>query len=115
MTSPRDLDALMEQFLSLLSKEGDISTKGASAGSNKNPCVNKSKQKPSVLTPQRILVILGLVAGVLEVRSVLIDRDQVIQIVLDGTLKRRTRLDKMLDEIGEMPFDDVLRAIMNRT
>lgn len=114
MNSPQDLDALIEQFLTLLGQETGISTKSAPA-TNKISTVNTCKKTPSVLTPQRILVILGLVAGVLEVRSVLIDRDQIIQIVLDGTLKRRTRLDKMLDEIGEMPFDDVLRAIMNRS
>mgnify|MGYP007069372219 FL=1 len=67
-----------------------------------------------VLQPQKLLVILGLLAGVLEVRSLLVDRDQVVQILLEGSLRKRTKLDKMLDEIGEMPFDNVLRAIINR-
>ncbi len=57
---------------------------------------------------------MGLLAGVLEVQSVLIDRDQIVDILLEGSLKRKTRLDKMLDEIGDMPFDEVLEAIMGR-
>lgn len=71
------------------------------------------KQGPK-LTPQKVLVILGLIAGSLEVNSILIDREQAVQIILIGSLKRKTRLDRMLDEIGGMPFDDVLRAVLGR-
>lgn len=59
-------------------------------------------------------MIAALLGGALEVRYVLVDRDQVINVLLDGTLKRKTKLDKMLDEIGAMPFDDVLRAVLGR-
>ena len=39
------------------------------------------------VTPQQLLVAVGLLAGVLDVDSILIDRDQHVEIVLIGTLK----------------------------
>lgn len=65
------------------------------------------------LNPSQLLVIAGLVGGVLQVQSVLVDRDQAIQIVLAGSLKRRTQLDMVMEQIGKMPFDQVMAAIMN--
>ena len=44
----------------------------------------------------------------------LVDKDQTFQFVLPGNLKRPTRLDKMIGEIGKMPFDDVLRAVIDK-
>lgn len=66
------------------------------------------------LPPQKLAVIAGLLTNVLEVKSVLIDRNQVIEIVVDGSLKRKTPLDKALDVIGPFPFDQVIRAISDR-
>lgn len=110
MFSPEELDKLTELFASQF-RQG-------TGSSNQNKFFAKSasdnKSTPPLLTPQKFLVILGLLGGVLEVRSVLIDRNQRVEVVLDGSLKRKTKLDKMLDEIGTMPFDDVLRAIIGR-
>jgi len=80
----------------------------------KTPAAPASKKKLPLLTPQKILVILGLLAGVLEVSSIAVDKDQVIEILLEGSLRRRTKLDQLLDEIGEMPFDEVLNSIIRR-
>jgi hypothetical protein len=44
----------------------------------------------------------------------LVDRDQIVQIVLEGSLKKKTELEKMLDEIGSMPFDEVVKAMLER-
>lgn len=57
------------------------------------------------LNPSELLVIAGLIGGVLEVDSVLVDRDQTVQIILSGSLKRKTQLDMMMEQIGKMPFD----------
>ncbi|MFZ5643042.1 MAG: hypothetical protein ACOY46_05585 [Bacillota bacterium] len=72
-----------------------------------------NKEKLS-LTPSQLLVILGLLGGVFEVTSLLVDKDQEVQIVLTGSLKRKTELDKKLDEIGSLPFDEVMGAIIGR-
>jgi hypothetical protein len=50
----------------------------------------------------------------LDIDSVLVDRRQEVQIVLVGSLKQKTSLEKTLDEIGSMPFDEVLKAMVGR-
>lgn len=66
------------------------------------------------ITPAQALVIAGILAGTLEVTSVLVDKNQVVEILLSGSLKKKTPLEKMIDQIGKMPFDDVMRALMDR-
>ena len=66
------------------------------------------------LTPAEIMVISGIVVDVLSVESLTVDRNQQIQIVLGGSLKRKTELEKTLDEIGQKPFDEVLKALLGR-
>jgi hypothetical protein len=118
MFSSGVLDNLIKQVLSQLGQEkagaGQTSyrtekTDPEDAGIEKNSITGGIQ-----LEPQKILVILGLLAGVLEVTSVTVSKDQIVEFVLSGTLKRPTRLDKMLDEIGKMPFEDVMRAVMER-
>ena len=72
------------------------------------------KKKLLNLTPAEIMVISGIVVDVLSVQSLTVDRDQQIQIVLSGSLKRKTDLEKTLDEIGQKPFDEVLKALLGR-
>jgi len=74
---------------------------------NKNTC-----KYP--LTPSQILVIIGLIGGVLNIESVLVDRDQTVSIVLQGSLKKRTEMDKILDKMGSMPFEEVMKALFER-
>ncbi|OEF97888.1 hypothetical protein BHF68_13665 [Desulfuribacillus alkaliarsenatis] len=79
-----------------------------------NQCNNGNKKRKNKLTPAQLLVIIGILAGSLQVDSIAIDKDQTIQILLAGSLKRKTQLDEMLDEMGEMPFEQVFKAMMNR-
>jgi hypothetical protein len=73
-------------------------------GKNKNNCPK--------LDPGQLLIIAGLLSGALSVRSVLVNSDQVVEFVLTGTLKRKTNLEKVMKQVGQMPFDQVIRAIM---
>lgn len=66
------------------------------------------------ISPSSLLVTLGLLSGVLEVISVLVDRDQVVQFILKGSLKRKTGLDRAMDDIGGYSFEEVLRALLGR-
>lgn len=66
------------------------------------------------ITPTQALVIAGILGGTLEVASVLVDTRQVVQILLTGSLKRKTTLDKMMEQMGNMKFDDVMQALLNR-
>lgn len=67
----------------------------------------------SKLSPQQIAVIAGLLVNALTVDSVLIDKNKRLQIVLGGTLRRKTRLDRLLQEIGGMNVADVIDSILN--
>ncbi|NLD48519.1 MAG: hypothetical protein GX660_15245, partial [Clostridiaceae bacterium] len=71
-------------------------------------------KKNVVLTPSQALVVAGILGGVLEVNSVLVDKDQIVQIVLQGSLKQKTELEQMLDNIGSKPFDEVVKAMLGR-
>ncbi|MZP31290.1 hypothetical protein GTO91_16405 [Heliobacterium undosum] len=74
----------------------------------------KKKQAPLTINPLKAAVIVGLLSDALSVNSLLVDRAQEVQIVLTGSLRRKTPLDKMLDEIGDQSFDDVLQALLRR-
>ncbi|WP_138495866.1 hypothetical protein [Paenibacillus pinistramenti] len=68
----------------------------------------------SKLTPQQIAVIAGLLSNALSVDSILIDKDQRLEIVLGGSIKRKTRLDELISELGSMNVQDVLDALMGK-
>ena len=71
----------------------------------------------SNLTPAQILVIVALLAGVLEVNSVTIDKDQRLDIVLTGSLKRpkaKTQMEELMAQIGGLPFDQVMKSLLGR-
>lgn len=95
MSLAKGLDDIKEKVAALLENNNDQSC------------------KPSLNTSQ-ILVLLGILGGVFEVTSVLVDSDQEVQVVLSGSLKRKTDLDKTLDDIGSHTFDEVMEAIIGR-
>lgn len=67
-----------------------------------------------VINPSQLLVISALLAGVIEVTSVLVDRNQTVEIVLTGSLRKKTDLEKLLDQIGSKSFDEVVKALFGR-
>lgn len=66
------------------------------------------------LSAQQIAVITALLFNTLEVESVLVDKDQTVQVLLQGSLRRKTRMDKLLDEVSEMPVGDLLDSLKKR-
>lgn len=116
MFSSSDLNKLMDQIAQL--GKGNINfSKNISNSCDGNDGKNNNNKKNNgfpCLSPAKLLIIAGLLAGALDVQSVLVDRDQIVNILLEGSLKRKTKLDQMLDEIGQMPFDDVLKAVLGR-
>lgn len=118
MFSTGDMDSLIKQVLNLLGQEktgtSGLSCRTGQTNSESAGNCNNGPTGRSPLDPQRLLVILGLLSGVLEVNSILVDKDQNVELLLTGTLKRKTRLDKILEQIGGMPFDDVMQAIFDR-
>jgi hypothetical protein len=82
-------------------------------GKENSPGDGNSGTGGMALLPSELLVIAGIICDVLQVESVLVSRNQVIEIVLTGSLKRRTQLDKVMQQVGKMPFDQVMKCIMN--
>lgn len=81
---------------------------GAAGGGGEKP---DAKCRPP-LTPALILVIAGILGGVLKVDSIQVDKDQIVYLVLAGDLKQKTQMDYIMDQVGEMPFGDVLGKIL---
>lgn len=111
MASSNNIDALLRDILARINTNTGNSTSGNS-GSGKSDSSSQACNFP--LTPSQTLVIAGILGGVLDVDSVLVDRAQEVQIVLIGSLKQKTQLDKLMDQLGALPFDDVIKAIVGR-
>ncbi|QGG48771.1 hypothetical protein [Heliorestis convoluta] len=82
-----------------------------------NRQVEKPEQgsfKAPSIKPEVALVILGLLSDNLQVNSVVVNRDQTVQIVLDGTLRNKTSLDQALGYVGQHSFDEVMKAFLKR-
>lgn len=117
MFSSHEFNVLKDFILSQLDQQTGLPAQGAPLpGKEKEGNNDNSSQapKPLQLTPGQLLVIAGILTNVLSVFSLLVATDQHVEIVLRGSLKRKTELDKMLDKMGSMPFDDVFKAIMDR-
>lgn len=80
-------------------------------GSQRNGSRKSNSYK---LSPQQIAVIAGLLTNALTVESVLIDKDQRIEIILEGSLRRRTQLDRMIEEMSHMSVGDLIDALLRR-
>ncbi len=73
---------------------------------------NNAKACPNI-TPSAILVIAGLLSGALEVSSVLVSKNQIVEVVLAGSLRRQTQLEKIMEQIGKRSFEEVIQAMLN--
>ena len=104
MYNSEDLNKLMEMVVGQLNEQGDLIT-------DYKTIPNK---KPSPITPSQFLVIIGLLFGTLSVNSVLVDKEQNVNIVLAGTLRRPTEMETILDNMGNLSFDQVMRALLKR-
>lgn len=86
MASSNNIDALLRDILARINTNTGNSTSGNS-GSGKSNSSSQACNFP--LTPSQTLVIAGILGGVLDVDSVLVDRAQEVQIVLIGSLKQK--------------------------
>lgn len=77
---------------------------------------NNSMHVPTILnklSPEQIAVIAGILLNALEVESVLVDRDQKVEIVLSGSLRRKTKMDQILEQISDVTIGDFLDSFRN--
>ncbi|WP_347490776.1 hypothetical protein [Desulfoscipio sp. XC116] len=115
MLSQNQLDALMEKIMNSLGDTGgSTSMICGNSGESGDGDAQDGSVCPISLTPSAILVLAGILGGVLNVNSILIDNSRQVQILLTGSLKRKTEIDKMLDAVGCKTFDEVVGAIVDR-
>ncbi|MDP4183163.1 MAG: hypothetical protein Q8942_19000 [Bacillota bacterium] len=107
MFPPGDINNIIKDILARLNNSVPSNTSPNSGN-------NASTGNKVGITPSQALIIVGLLGGALSVDSVLVDKDQTVQIVLTGSLKQKTELEKMLDQIGNMPFDEVVKTMLGR-
>ncbi|TLS50858.1 hypothetical protein FE782_17565 [Paenibacillus antri] len=74
------------------------------------------KKKPSKpqLTPQQLAVVVGLLSNSLEVISVLLDKELKVQIVLEGSIRKQTKADRIAAELGELSVAELLEAFLRK-
>jgi hypothetical protein len=89
-------------------------TPGGTSGTGGSTGTNGQKAGADGINPSQVLIISAMLAGVLEVTSVLVDRNQTIEIVLTGSLRKKTDLEKLLDQIGSKTLDEVVKAMLGR-
>ncbi len=107
MFSDENLHDMVQDVLSRFSGHSPGADSGKTSGAN-----DGGKAPP--ITPEQALVIAGILGNALKVESVLVDRNQNVEIVLTGSLRRKTQMDKLMDQIGSMPFDSVVKAFIER-
>lgn len=107
MFSPDQLNSLSKI---IMEKLGANDTRKCNSDKSHNRSEDKNRIQ---ITPSQALVIMGIITNSLEVNSVLVDRNQEIQILLVGSLKQKTELEKTISAIGKLPFEDVLKAVIN--
>lgn len=66
------------------------------------------------LSPQQIAVITALLLNTLQVQSVLVDKEQTVEVLLVGSLRRKTKIDRLLDEMSDVPVGDLWDALKRR-
>lgn len=89
---------------------------GANSKSNtdrhEKAVASKNTVPKSNLNPSEILVLAGLLSGALEVSSIFVGRDQVVEVSLVGSLRRPTQTEIIMNQIGKCSFEEVIQAIL---
>ncbi len=116
MYSSDQLDILIQEAMTSLGMQNNTQNDNTKS-KNYSRNTKSQKQTKKNLTSAEALVIAGILGGSLTVDSVLVDANQTINIVLTGSLKKKSnndKLDGILDQLGKVPFDDVVAAMLRR-
>lgn len=82
-----------------------MNSKGRGAGGNK---------KKTKLSPQQLAVVVGLLTNSLDVISLLIDKNQRIQIVLEGSIRKKTKADRVAEELNDISVSELIDAYLRK-
>lgn len=109
MFSEEDLERIKERIcqININSGKNDSGNRKEKSGGNKNDANNCFN-----LNPSEILALAGILSGVLEVSSITVTRDQIVDVSLSGSLQRKTQLEQIMEQIGKCSFEEVMQAII---
>ncbi|MFZ5965702.1 MAG: hypothetical protein ACOYVK_00795 [Bacillota bacterium] len=97
-----------------LTDQSDVIVKKAMTRLN----VKNTRKKRINLRESELLVIAGILAGALTTFSVYVDANRHVSIVVHGDLVKidgsENELDQIMGQVGTMPFDKVLSAMIKR-
>ncbi|MGG3282773.1 hypothetical protein [Paenibacillus solani] len=80
---------------------------------NKRNGKNKKNSLPK-LSPAQIAVVVGILTNALKVNSVLVDKDQRVEILLEGSLRKKTKADKLAEDLDDISVSDLIEAFILR-
>ncbi len=65
------------------------------------------------LTPQQIAVVAAILFDALYVQSVLVDKDQTVVVLLEGSLKRKSNagMQKLLNEVKGLSIAELMELL----
>lgn len=67
------------------------------------------------LSPQQIAVIAAILFDALYVKSILVDREQTIVILLEGSLKKQSKnMEKLLNELRKCSIEDLMEILSTK-
>jgi hypothetical protein len=94
---------------------GNGNGNGSNGNGNGSKGNGNGNGKIGKLSAKQVAVIAALLTNALEVKSILIDTDQIVQIVLEGSFRKKTRMDEIINELSQMSMGDLLEAIQRRS
>ncbi|WP_096201374.1 hypothetical protein [Bacillus sp. FJAT-45350] len=67
------------------------------------------------LSPQQIAVVAAILFNALYVQSVLVDKDQTVVVLLEGSLKKENEgMEKLLNEVRGLSLGELLLLLQGR-
>ena len=89
---------------------------------HRNPCYfqqqhkqhKKETTKPR-LSPNQVAVITALLTNALHVQSILVSKDQTIEVLLQGSLRQKSELDKFVDQVRDVPVGEFLSSLLKNS
>ncbi|OIJ17049.1 hypothetical protein BKP37_00475 [Anaerobacillus alkalilacustris] len=68
------------------------------------------------LSPQQIAVVAAVLFNALYVQSILVDKDQTVVILLEGSLKRKNNpgMEKLLNEVKGLSIGELMELLQSK-
>lgn len=102
----------LDEIIAALTQDSSITQSQSSKAQANAPCAGLP------LTPSELLLIAGLLKGVLNIQSILVDVEQNVQVIVGGKMNFCTKdntpspTDLMIKQMMQMPVGDIISSIL---